>query len=881
MNSKLPTRTEIRLPVELEEQLTRYRSTVWTSKISEAIAIAVCAILLAFLGIFAIDRFVDTPSGFRFAALLLVAVGWAAIPVGIYRWVWRRRSLPQVARLISQQMPDAGDRLLGVLELVGNPAEQQRSPELCHAAVKQVAAEATHWDLTKTALPPRRKSWPVQALVLFTIAVGIAVFVPAASQSSWSRLLSPFKDIPRYSFAAFAQVPNSMVVAHGEPFTLELSLAEGSLWKPALGKVTVGSQQPLEASLDEGHYRFEVPAQIVESMVSVRIGDARHEIQLQPTLRPELTDVMAHLSLPDYLERPEELEQDVRGGSISLVTGSRTSIQATANRELESARVNGIHQEPELADITTSEMLIDDSHEVIFRWTDKQGLEGKQPFKVTITQAEDEPPVLSCQGLARQQVVLVSEQLRFDIQAHDDFGIREIGMEWNGFKFDGSPSDLKGERTLAAGGAERETLNAGGAFTAEKLGIEPQPISLRIYAEDYLPDRGRIYSPSYVLYVLTPDQHAVWLTEQLSKWHRSALEVRDRELQLYETNKQLRELPVETLQTSETRKQVERQAAAERANGRRLSRLSQLGDQLVLQATRNPEFGVGHLEKWAEMLQLLKDISANRMPSVADLLKEAADAPQLAGSSESSPTAGVDRSPTSSSAGGKPEGEKPKQPAAPQIVDAESSQQPLDPLDDDSETPKSPGGAAGLTLPVTTLMGKASKGDACPVGKKMDDALVEQRDLLAEFERIANELNNILANLEGSSLVKRLKSASRKQYATAGEIGELMGTTFGALVASSGDDQRSLIDLSKKEDASSRTVSYIMDDMQAYFQRRPFARFRTVIDEMSEADIVGNLRDLSEEISNNQGLSMAQCEFWSDSLDRWAEDLVDPASGGT
>jgi hypothetical protein len=29
------------------------------------------------------------------------------------------------------------------------------------------------------------------------------------------------------------------------------------------------------------------------------------------------------------------------------------------------------------------------------------------------------------------------------------------------------------------------------------------------------------------------------------------------------------------------------------------------------------------------------------------------------------------------------------------------------------------------------------------------------------------------------------------------------------------------------------------------------------------------------------GLSIAQAEFWSDTLDRWAEDLVDPASGGT
>ena len=41
----------------------------------------------------------------------------------------------------------------------------------------------------------------------------------------------------------------------------------------------------------------------------------------------------------------------------------------------------------------------------------------------------------------------------------------------------------------------------------------------------------------------------------------------------------------------------------------------------------------------------------------------------------------------------------------------------------------------------------------------MDEAVEQQQDLLAEFEKIADELNRVLANLEGSTLVKRLKAA--------------------------------------------------------------------------------------------------------------------------
>ena len=78
------------------------------------------------------------------------------------------------------------------------------------------------------------------------------------------------------------------------------------------------------------------------------------------------------------------------------------------------------------------------------------------------------------------------------------------------------------------------------------------------------------------------------------------------------------------LDKPETRRQIERQADAEQTNGRRLANLNEAGKDLLKQAARNPEIGVGHLDKWAEMLQILDDISANRMPSVAGLLKSAA-----------------------------------------------------------------------------------------------------------------------------------------------------------------------------------------------------------------------------------------------------------------
>ncbi len=71
-----------------------------------------------------------------------------------------------------------------------------------------------------------------------------------------------------------------------------------------------------------------------------------------------------------------------------------------------------------------------------------------------------------------------------------------------------------------------------------------------------------------------------------------------------------------------------------------------------------------------------------------------------------------------------------------------------------------------------------------------------------------------------------------------------------------------------------------MDDMQSYYERRRMNQFKSVLDEMRGSEVLTALEDLGDEIPKQQGMSIAQAEFWSDNFDRWADDLVDPASGG-
>ena len=720
----------------------------------------------------------------------------------------------------------------------------------------------------------------------------------------------PWKDTPRYTFTKIDPQSNEQVVPHGEPFSLNVKLADDTVWHPEHAKVMVGKGQPMASELSGADYKFDCPPQLADTSLKLAVGDYSQKITIQPMLRPELTSVTAQIKLPEYLQREGDVEQDVRGGSGTFVKGSKATITAAATRDLNEASINGTAVAPDGTAFCSALTPIDGDKSLVMEWTDAHGLNGAKPFELQLRSRDDEAPTIICQGLSRRAVVLVTETLKFELRGFDDFGVKTVGVEWEGYEGPMNPKPAKGERILSAGSPTSEEMNVVGAFSPAKNNIEPQPIRVRMFAEDYLPDRERTYSPTYVMYVLSPEDHHIWITDQLSKWHRQSLEVHDREMQLYETNKQLKALDAAKLDDPNTRREIEKQASAERSNGRRLNRLVGIGEDLVKQASRNEEFGVGHLEKWADMLQVLKDISGNRMPSVASLLKEASKAEKASSGSGQSeqvgkqlaknedpksakggaasekkqkagPNVGQNRATPQGGDPDKPSEDEQEKPAIPTIADMESTQQPADKDAEPSEPGEKKGGAGRLSLPVTTLMGKAKGAEACPTGDKMEEAVEEQRQLLVEFEKVAEELNKVLANLEGSTLVKRLKAAARSENKIAGRIADSVKDAFGVTSIVAGDVRTLFGELRTKQTDTLQNVSHIMDDMEAFYERRRMAKFKTILGEMEEEDVLGALRDLSEELKKESGVSIAQCEFWSDTMDRWAEDLVDPAGGGT
>ncbi len=153
-----------------------------------------------------------------------------------------------------------------------------------------------------------------------------------------------------------------------------------------------------------------------------------------------------------------------------------------------------------------------------------------------------------------------------------------------------------------------------------------------------------------------------------------------------------------------------------------------------------------------------------------------------------------------------------------------------------------------------------------------------QADLLAEFAKVADALQKILGNLEGSTFVKRLKAASRRQLEIAGDLNTQLVGKFGESRAKLDAKQKTqALKIGEREYFQSESIDTIQTDLEAFFNRVHEGKYKTVLNEMQDAEVVSNLRKVGDQVQNNMsGRSIAQAEFWADSLDRWAEQLVGP-----
>ena len=429
--------TLVDLPEGLRRQFEKVGQRLWRVETTTAVCGIAASLLFSWLAVFISDRLWDTPVWLRvFVFLCGLGGAAAAILAWARHWVWRRRDMRALATLVQKKYRRLGDRLLGIVELANEQEHLSNfSPALYHAAIGQVAEEAQHFDFRQSvnARPAKNFGWTAGGLTLCLLAASLAL--PQASWNAFLRWIEPGANVPRYTLVVLDGFQQKLIVPHGEPFEISGTVRYRSFWKPSRVFAWFGREAKTQTAVQSGNVRLQIPGQVENGVLKVRVGDALAQVTILPNHRPSLQQLSASIHLPDYLRYPDQ-SQPVQGGSFRALEGSRVSFVGTVSRPLAAASMQSGGQDPAALKVqgptfSTEPAEAAGAGELVFNWRDELGLTNAAPWRLALQPESDQPPQPDLPDLPRTTAILATDVMRIRAAAQDDFGVRDLGLAWD------------------------------------------------------------------------------------------------------------------------------------------------------------------------------------------------------------------------------------------------------------------------------------------------------------------------------------------------------------------------------------------------------------------------------------------------------------------
>jgi hypothetical protein len=840
-------------PVPLSEAIQKplltFRRSLRRIKMAEALLASAFFFAIGYWCVFALDRFFETGAALRWLALLLGGLCCCvSVPLSAHRWIWGTRKLTEVARMLGPVFPRLSEQVLSVVELSTSREIQTGSSTLIAAAMKQVEKRMASIDLLSGIPRPRHRQWFVAMIIPIGIALFVALLYPSLAWNAWVRFSQPWLATPRFTFTNIVAMPEETVVAYAEPFEVTMHTDPLSISSPATATAWLfGTEfRATKTASSDGNrssYSFQLPGQTQSTELNVRCGDAFCKTRILPMARPELASVRGSVELPKYLQYTAPIEIDMRSGVTSVLRGSQVSLQARATRPLQSASLGGAAIPIVDGGIRLPKQHVDELLQMTFDWHDVYGLRATTPWTLRLRTTIDRSPSVACSKLPGTPVWLSTDTLRFEVSADDDYGLKHIGIEWMGIQHSASnASPTRGERLVLAGSSQQKALSGVATLSCETEGIQPQLLQIRAFTEDFLPGRERVYSLPYLIQMMSPEEHSQWLSQQLRRWRSRADAIYDEELRLLDENRELRKNATGDPFNTYTRDRIQKQSNDERANGQKLGATVEDGRRLLEQALRNEEIRSQQVESWARALERLNQIAETRMPSVADQLQQAAKAKPPTEPSENQRSSGRLAIPDTVLG---PDGREQK-------------------TNDSAKDPKKP---------------HEQKEQS-----NFDKAVRDQTDLIEEFRKAREQFDELMSDFENSTFIKRFKAASRLEKEIAGRVNKMIGRSFGKKPNNLDADEKTDAESLRSQLAmASDFLRTLQSDLEAYQNDTPSNSRESVLKEMAKRSALVKLSEMPERMDRNlRGDVLHRSEFWSDTFDRWAEELAGPAkpSGG-
>jgi hypothetical protein len=405
---------------------------------------ACAAILAAFI----LDVAFHLNAGWRLGLLLaMIAAVVALMGFGWHLAFVRRNRLEHIARFLETRDPALGSRLINLLQLSDQTEDVTLAPltrQLAAQAVDIYSIELRGAAIEKLA---RTNEWRIHCKRAAWALLVFAAFLAATFRIATveiARFADPFGDHPPYSFTHLEILqpgPAGTNVLYGKGLVVKVKAAghqpkevfltafppghrEQAVTLPMFDKGGVGYDQLLD-NIRTNLVAFAHTKDHVSESKQVRIG---------VTLTPQLEQMFIRIAPPAYTRiKPEEKPYALKGAQA--LEGSEIKFRLQSNRPLRDGfiELTAGDQLPRRVVLTKSgekevagSFVAADSGRMRFSVTDVAWLPSQGDVEGALTVTHDLPPQVHLAQPESDSFVAMDFKLQAQIEASDDYGLREI-----------------------------------------------------------------------------------------------------------------------------------------------------------------------------------------------------------------------------------------------------------------------------------------------------------------------------------------------------------------------------------------------------------------------------------------------------------------------
>jgi len=830
----------INLPAGLRGQFDEVGLRLWRVETATAVCAIIASLLLSWLLVLISDRIWDTPNWLR-AFLLLCGLAGAGI-AGIHwsrHWVWQRRDLRALATLVQKKYRRLGDRLLGIVELADEHKHSTNfSPALYQAAIEQVAAEAQKFDFLQSVNTRHARGFGAMSAGIAAGLLALCLLLPQAGWNSFLRWINPTGDTARYTLVALDGFPPEMIVPHGEPFAVSGNVHYLSFWKPGRVLGRLGLLTKTETAVQSNKIKLQIPGQLQKGVLEVRVGDATARIQILPSHRPSLERLSARVHLPEYLGYPDESEM-VQNGSLRVLEGSRLGFRGTISRALAEAVVREADTNVAELQIHGPDFSSDDNEpsgmgEFTFTWRDQLGLTNAAPWRLSVRTQPDAPPIPDLPDLPRDTAMLATDVLKIHANAQDDFGVRDLGLDWDIVSDNPRATAMTTEAKVETSSTRQPKVEKDFKWSPSLYGVpQDSTVELQAFARDYFPDRARARTVIHTIRVLSPESHAELLRKDLENLMAQIEDVSRLQEKIVSDTTGVKEAG-KAMPDAQQASHLSQSKESQLQNAQRLEELARQGAGDVREAMKNPDIPEETVGKWSETMQEWQKLSQQKMPEAARSLEAAAQ------SAKSPPPESSPSSPSS------PAGQNPPSPGSPS--------QPSPPADAQRQ-------------------------------KDLDHALQRAQDILDALRKMQQKANDTLDQMQAMTLAQRLRRVGENETTLDGELVTNLSDTLGLMPQELPEKLKKInLAFAKEQTGVHDESAALQGEISRFFERTQKTNYGHVSRDMKDSRAADEMDRIGLLIQSNITASTTlDLTNWAGRFQKWAEELspkAGPPGGG-